>query len=82
MKLDQIRTIKPILMDDSETWILSARLHHRLNGCYTNLFHKRQVSPGVQVSPVVQVSPNVQPIHRLCDLGFIHHPSDTFMLSA
>ena len=28
-------TIEPILLYGSETWTLSARQHHRLDGCYT-----------------------------------------------
>ena len=33
-------TIEPILLYGSETWTLSARQHHRLDGCYTRLLRR------------------------------------------
>ena len=33
-------TIEPILLYGSETWKLSARQHHRLDGCYTRLLRR------------------------------------------
>ena len=42
LKLDLFHsTVEPILMYGSETWTLNARLHKRLDGCYTN--HLRPV---------------------------------------
>ena len=33
-------TMEPILLYGSETWTLSARQHHRLDGCYTRLLRR------------------------------------------
>ena len=43
LKVDLFRaTVEPILMYGAETWTMNARMHKRLDGCYTNLLRRAQ----------------------------------------
>jgi hypothetical protein len=43
LKIDLFRaTVEKILMYGAETWTMNARMHKRLDGCYTNLLRRAQ----------------------------------------
>ena len=43
LKINYFRaTVERILMHGAETWTMNARMHKRLDGCYTNLLRRAQ----------------------------------------